>query len=201
MNYTNQAKVEGFLQRELTDYEATIFNDLVASISSEIDSYTSRNWLDVGKTLSDLPDASVRYFDGNGGREIFIDDYASITSIEVQDDNGDARRTYTESDDWYMLPANKPTKGSLRLRNYIFDEGVGNVAITGVWSSGVLPADVSMTATALVGKSLQKNKALLEGMKSESIEGYSYTYLSPSDIDADNDKLWHSLDKYKKIVL
>lgn len=200
MNYTDQARVEGFIQRELTDSEATIFNDLVASISDDIASYTGRQWLDIGESESG-EDPSIRYFDGQHSREIFIDDYTALTSIIFLDSQGTTSETLDDADNWIMYPPNKVAKTSIRLRSGCFPTGIGNIKITATWGSGPVPADVTMVATALVGKSLQKNSALIDGKKSESIEGYSVTYLSTAEIDGDVETIRKSLDKYKKFVL
>lgn len=199
--YTDQLRVEAYLKRELTDDEMTLIDDVISSISETIDSYTNRHWLSVDQELDDYTDVSFeRTLDGNGHKELFIDDFSELESVDLLDSQGNSYLKLTSDTDWVLNSNNKAIKQSIKLRNYHFPMGTANVLIKAVWGSGSVPAGVVMVCTALVGKYFLKS-SITGTFKSESIEGYSYTLLTASDIDNDTQKLMTGLDIYKRILL
>jgi len=203
--YTDQARVEAYLKRELTDDEVTILDEIILHNSSYINGYTNREWLSVDTELDDeLEDLepSIRVFDGKGTRELFIDDFTLIESVSVLDSQGDELIKYEDAEtDWLLYPLNKNPKQSIHLRNARFPIGAGNVEVNAVWGAGIVPADVVMVCTGLVGRYLQKAGTSTGMFKSESIEGYSYQLLTSGEIDADTSSLIKNLDKWKKFIL
>jgi hypothetical protein len=197
--YTNQPRVEAFLKRELTNDEASIIDDVIDSVSTFIDTYTNRSWTPV-----DMPDIEIepteRIFDGNGQKELHIDDFQSLDDIVILDSYGAEAQSYSEAD-YILYPLNKLPKQSIRLRLGRFVSRPASVRITAVWGSGSVPRGITSIATSLVGKFLIKNTTITGAFKSESIEGYSYQLMTGADVDSDTDRLIVGLDQYKKYVL
>ena len=196
--YTTQERVESYLKRSLTDEEVELLDSTISYLSSFIDGYTGRSWLEVDST--DDPEATVRVFDGNGKRELFVDDFTSVESITLLDGNGNTISEFVTDTDWILYPLNKSVYESIRLRSYYFPYGSATVSIEAVWGSGDVPVDIVMVCTALVGN-------YLSGMgddgkyAKESIEGYSYELKSGTLIDSETQSLMKTLDKWRKITL
>lgn len=196
--YTDQSHVENYLKRVLTDEEVGLLDETITYLSSFIDGYTNRSWLDIDE--EEEPDTTVRVFDGNGKRELFVDDFTEVESIELLDSNGNTVTNLVTDTDWILYPLNEDVHESIRLRGYYFPYGSANVSIEAVWGSGDVPTDIVMVCTALVGN-------YLSGMgddgkyAKESIEGYSYELKSGTLIDSETQSLMKTLDKHKKITL
>lgn len=208
MNYTDQARIEGYLQRQLTSDEGSSVEEVISYVSKFVSTYCNREWFsirdedgdgDAGEEYAD--EASARIFDGTGTREIYIDDFIDITQIDILDSQGSVFSTFNTTTDYQTFPSNKNPKESVRLRSTRFPQGYGNVQITAKWGSGACPEGVIQVATALVGKWYQKAKSSTSTFKRESIEGYSYEIQSSADHDEDIKRLLSTLDIYKKINL
>lgn len=195
--YTNQSKVEAYLKRALTSEEVELFDDTVDSIASFIEGYTGRTWLPYGDEDEEL-EAEERIFDGNGKKELFIDDFTAIESIKLLDRNGNTIAELSEDTEWKAYPHNSSLKESVRLQNYTFPMGSGTVEITAIWGSGDVPIDVVMVSTALVGNFLSGMGDSTGQYKKESIEGYSYELMDGSTTDEETKGLLGKLDKWKK---
>lgn len=203
MIYSSQSRVEAYLNRELTDNEASLIDDVIDYMSSFISTYCNREWLPVDAEDSDPEDieASARLFDGSGGQELYVDDFIGLEKIELLDRMGNVLTTFDQNSDWMLAPLNKNPKQSIRLRTSRFHRGSGNVQVTAVWGTGNVPSDVVIVCTALSAKYLQKTGGSTGTFKKESIEGYSYELMTGAEVDADRERLLTSLDKWKKFIL
>lgn len=209
MFYTDQSRIEAYLNRALTDDEGSIVEDVISHVSKLISSICNREWFSVrdedgeGEDTNYSDEGEVRTFDGEGKKEIYIDDFIEATKIEFLDGQGSVYSTLDNTDDtdWLVFPSNKNPKESIRLRSGCFPHGYGNVEITAKWGSGQAPASVIMAATVMAGKFFKKAEVNKSTFKSESIEGYSYTLQSNADHDAEIQKALDDLSMYKKIQL
>lgn len=194
--YTTTEKVESHLGRALTEDEADLIDDVIETVSHSIDVYTGRSWLSVD---CDGSETEERLYDGNGQKELFIDDFSDIESVKLLDYSGNISLELTNATDYILYPLNKTTKQSIRLRNYHFAEGAGNVIITAQFSSGDVPTPVITACTGLVANFLLSMGST--GLyKKETIEGYSYE-LADGTSDTDSQALLASLNGYKKLNL
>jgi hypothetical protein len=206
--YTTQSKVASFLQRKLTSDEEAIFDMINENISQVINQYLNRDYNSIQEPTEDLPEdtfdeptSSVRLFDGNNGKELLINDFVSVSKIELLDSQGEVSLTITSDSDFIKYPLNASIYESIFLRNYKFpDTGAANVQITAVFSSGDVPSAVIAVATALVANFLQEVPNMVGGYKQESIEGYSYSIKTASDNNSEKYLLLHSLDGLKKYI-
>lgn len=195
MIYTTEPEVERVLQRELTEDEIAMLDKVILAAGSAINAYTGRRWLSIGETAED----ETRYFDGNGDRELFIDDFMSITSIIFTDSLGKILNTLITSD-YLCYPLNTSWKNSVFLRNSRFPRGYGNVVITGKFYTGEPPSEVRIAAAHLVGQMLVGGMNLTD-FKKEAIEGYSYEILTGSERSAQEKSVYDRLDFWKKIEI
>lgn len=201
--YTNQTKIEGYLQRSLTANEQVNLDALIANISGLINSYCDREWYDYSENPSD-PDSETRLYDGNGKRELPIDDCKDIEQIEILDSQSGVLLTLLATTDpvpFITYPHNQEIVESVYLRNNIFPHGVARVRVTAIFGSGVVPAEVVMAATILCGKFIANSSADVTGFRSESIEGYSYTLKSGADLDREQKMALQSLEQFRRLEL
>lgn len=208
MIYTDQARVEAYLQRELTDYEGAIIDDVIEYISDYISAYCNRSWFSIrneddegSDTNEDFAEeASDRYFDGNGQKTIYVDEFTGLTGVAILDADDNEFASYVPAD-LQLFPQNETVKDSIRLRQSKFPDRVGCVKVTAKWGSGQAPKSVIMIATILVGKFLKKTEINKSTFKSESIEGYSYSLQTAAEHDKEIQSALATLDMNKRIVL
>lgn len=216
--YTNQTKVEAYLQRSLTAQELVMLPLHIKSASNKINTFLNREYYNIPPEPEDdeepeqeAPEPTTRLFDGNGGREINISDAKEITKIEILDSQGGILLTLeppeTGVSQFITYPNNTEYAESIYLRSNVFPVGVARVRVTAVFGSGPVPDEVIAVATMLVGN-LISNTALgvasTGDFDSESIEGYSYTRksgVSARDVDTTTQTLLDSLGMYKKYTI
>lgn len=197
--YTTAEQIEAFIGRELTENEQVLLPGIFAEVVSLINSYTGRNWHDHLEGGEEV-DPTTRYYSGNGLREIFIDDYTSLDTIEFLDSQGNVYQTVDNADDYLSFPSNADVKQSLTVRNFHIPSGTANIKITGVFDSGEVPALVTAVATSLA-VSLLGNIGEAKQFKKESIEGYSYELASEADAGSDVDAILQRLGSLRRIIL
>lgn len=173
MTYTNQALVEAFLGRPLTDYEANIISMLVYSIERRIDKELGTTF----KNDSALYGAT-RYFDG-GNRHINISPVQNITSVQLVSPDGLISDSVS-SDLYVTQPAGSSVIRSIDMRYGHLPLGYSNLKIVGDFTEygsegGGVPFDIQTIATRAVGAMITNTDPAL-GVKSESVEGHSVTY-------------------------
>ena len=162
MAYTDATKIKNALERDLTADETASLTMLIPAVKQCIDNFTGR--------IFEKTDEEARYFDSDGERELFIDEAISITTVEIIDSAGDVADEITK---YYAYPLNSVPKTYLRRISGAFPNRVKSMKITGIWGySETAPEGIESVATQLI-VSLFTNK---EGLKSESIEGYSRAF-------------------------
>lgn len=194
--YTDQGRIEAYLNRELSESEIVLCDDVISSISNLIDLYCGRSWLPVDETIDSEAETSTRLFDGTGSRELYIDDFVSIEEINILDSSGGVINTLNQNIDWVLYPLNKTPKQSIRLNTAIFLRGAGNIQVEAVWGSGEVPQPIIKACTIMVANYF--TKASKSGLKKESIEGYSYEM---RDLEAEDQDTLSLLGFYKKYTL
>jgi len=241
--YTNQTKIENFLERSLTAKEILRLQSVILAVGRDIFAFTGRQWQDyndewasgvayiignvvnlsgviyqcstnhtsssttrpgTGTDFADYWDLylveTVRYFDGNGKKELYIDDFISISQVDFLDSMGDVYMTVEDSTLMIFEPANLTVKESLHLIGYIFPNRAHAVKITGIWGSGVCPEDVTYVATVMASSLLEEGGESAEFVK-ESIEGYSYEKNLSNTYKSKKELTLQSLETYKRFQL
>lgn len=191
MDYTSKAKIENYLMIEIDASFDTQIAEWITSVEFYIDNYCGRTF--------DTETTGTKYYNGNGLRELTIDDCLSITSLQILDIDGDVDSSLTEgaSNDYYLYPLNDTPKTSIVLtptaRIGVFTKGSRRVKIVGNWGyKSSIPADIELVATKLVASIIQKG---LKGgeIKAEKLGNYSVSYMDERIKELGMDVI---LDKY-----
>ena len=165
MALVSQSDLEKRLGRQLTTDEAQSF----AVINNTIQQYVERK---IGSSVESVS-PSTRYYDG-GVQNLEIDPCTELTTVAYVDDEFNVESTLLASD-FTKEPVNRTVKTMIR-RNYArFNYGMNNVAVTAKFSiyDDAGTRDIVKNAILDMLTSVIDNK---EGVKSESIEGYSVNF-------------------------
>ena len=183
MQYTDKGKIQNYLAVDINSSLDSQLTDWITAVTNYIDNYTGKSF---EKTVDE-----IRYFDGNGKNEIQIDDFISISSVEILELNStDVDYTLTEgaNSDYITSPYNDIPKYLLKMTinsqiaNFL--SGEKRIKITATWGhSSTVPKDVELVATMLVSSIIEK------GMKggtimSESLGDYSVSYASLDNLSS-----------------
>jgi hypothetical protein len=178
MLYTNESKIEQYLQIDIDDSIAASVVDWITWVSQYIDNYT-------GTTFESSN--QIYYFDVTDKESrVFVDDLVSINTLELLDTNGDVTDTLTENTDFWLYPLNRTTKNEIRLNPYgkysIFPySGSRKIKINGNFGvSATVPKDIEMVATQMVGDIIKQSSSEAKSKKSETLGEYSVTFESVS---------------------
>jgi len=185
MAYTNKARVQNLLMITIDDSFATQMEEWVSAVSRWIDNYT-------GTTFEQESD-TYKLYDGDGTRELVIDELLTLTKIETLDEDGDVDETLDATTQYYLYPANKTPKFRIHINAAnapiaIFPRGHQNIKVTGTFGhSATIIEDVRLAATKLVAAIIKESKTDITGeITSERLGEYS---VSLQDLDKIADRL------------
>ena len=191
--YTDQTKVLQYLGLSALPSPLTSLTNFISSVNKFIDNYCNR--------VFEQESATTKLYDGDGTKELLIDDALTLTQIEILDEDGNADYTLTFSgNDFYLYPANEipKTKITINLDNApigIFPSGHQNVKITGTFGdSATVPDDISLAATMLVAELVNSSQG--GSVKQESLGEYSVTFQDIKN-SADDLGVYDILDRYR----
>lgn len=197
-SYTNKTMVENVLQRNLTSEEETIIETAIEAVSSSINAYTGRKWLSLGKKAEDVED-EVKLFDANGKKELFIDDFISISKIKLLNGLGGVDSTIAGNLVSYY-PLNTAWKNSIYLKDRRFPNSRSSVQITGKFYTGEVPVEIQLACATLVGH-LFASARNVGDFERESIEGYSYDILTGEEKTAQEKATLDKIDYWRKVSI
>lgn len=177
MSYTDQTKVENFLQRALSADEVAALTMVIPAIQLWIDRKT-------GSTFDKVDVFTIRKYDG-GGTSVDIDPCTQISAVSLLGNEGNIENAYVLDTDYTIEPANETVKRELVKRHGCFIHGQQRIAVTAKFSEwdGKVPMDIQTVATRLASSIMKaaKNDSISSGLKSESLEGHSVTYITSAD--------------------
>lgn len=177
MAYTDITKIENFLQRSLTANEVAALTMIIPAVQEWIDHKTS-------STYDKVNAATTRKYDG-GGCSLDIDPCTDVSAVSLLDNDGNTEITYVALTDYTIEPANETVKREIIKRHGYWHSGVQRFAVTAKFTEwdGHVPMDIQVVATRLAGAIIRasKNDATSGGLKSESLEGHSVTYITAAD--------------------
>ena len=194
--YTDQEKIEAYLNRSLTAKEITLINFIIPYISKFIKTYTNRDWLGLE---DEEEEPTAKLYDGSGSGKLYTDDFTALESVMLLDSLGAAYLTLDDEEDFVLYPLNDTVKEGIYLRNYRFPKSNASVEVTAIFNSGPVPEDIVTVATALCG--IFYRKGVAGGIKQESIEGYSYSLGTMAEQDAEVKSLLDTLNMRRKLGL
>ncbi len=196
--YTDQTRVEAYLQRELSDNEAVLLQPTIEFVSKLIDTYTTRHWSSCNEDDT-VATPTTKYFDGDGAQELYIDEFSDLQSVTLLDRLGVESIVIDDPTLYQTFPNNADVFNSILLRGYRFPIGRGNVKVIANFNGAIVPDGVIIIATAMTCNILNTSNS--SRFKSESIEGYSYINVTPEQYTDQNKELLAGLDIYKRILL
>lgn len=196
MLYTTQDKIEKVLQRSLTANETEVVQDVIRAVGASINAYTGRSWNDIHGTN---PEPETRHYDGSGQRDLFVDDYISISELKLLDTFGNTIETIAQKD-YVTYPLNSDWKNSIYLRWRRFPYTRSGVSVTGVFTTGSVPSEVVLAASTLAGLIYSSSRNVGD-FKKESIEGYSYEILTGNEVTSQEQSVLDKLDLWRKIEI
>ena len=107
MPYTTEAQIEDYLERDLNSHEVGMIVTAIPAVDHLVDTIC-------GRTFENTT-AATRYYDGNGKRELFINDFSSVTSIAYIDEDSVVTVTLEENEEYELYPLNADYKNSIVL--------------------------------------------------------------------------------------
>jgi hypothetical protein len=196
--YTTEDKIEKYMMIDIDSSMSSQLTQWITAAQLYIDKYTGK----VGGF--DASVASAKYYDGNGKSEIDIDEFISLSSVQLLElDSDDVEWTLVEgkTEDFITYPYNTTPKYRLTLmpgsQIGAFYEGKKRIKVTGIWgNSTVVPADIELAATMLVAEVIEKG---LKGGKisSETLGDYTVSF-DNVNVSIDVKRI---LDRYKIYIL
>jgi len=201
MSYTNETKIENYLMLDIDPSFSAQVVLWISAVEKYINNYTGV------KDGFESAVASIKYFDGNGKTEIDIDEFTSITTVEILESNGSSvESTLTEGldNDYIEFPYNETKKYRLVINpgSTVGTWSYGNkrIKITAIWGADTsVPADISLAATMLLGSIIEKG-AKGGKIRSESLGDYSVSFENIDD-SAQSLGVKKILDRYKILTL
>lgn len=179
MAYTTSTKVETFLGSTLTAAQTAQIASWIAVADAWINNFTDTTF---------AQSATTKYYDGNGLKDTFIDEFEGAPTVEFLDEDGVVEDTLS-SDDFLTYPLNATVKNRLTLADggsfYTFPSGRKRLKITGNFGQSSVPAPVELASTMLTAEIIKRSMAG-GSVKAESLGQYSITF---KDIDDWNDNL------------
>ncbi len=174
--YTNIDEIENYLLINVEDYFVNQVEEWIDSVENYIEKETSRVF------VAD-DEASIRYYDGQNSKKLFIDDCIEIVEVKVNDE---------VITDYLTYPANKLPIMWLE-RESRFPKGKQNVSIKAKWGySKECPPEIKLAATILVAGIINYSESKGGDIQSESYGSYSVTY--------QNEKQWSDFEQAKSII-
>lgn len=172
MALVSQSDIEARIGRSLTATEASAFTGIRDAIESHVKSV-------IGSDIENVSPVT-RYYDG-GIMNLPIDPCTNITAVKIVDENYDDIETLT--DDLYALaPINSTIKQMVRYRPGRTPRGLNNISVTAKFSI-YGDSDVLAVVKDAIISAIESEIGNEEGIKSESIEGYSVTYMDSATKD------------------
>jgi len=183
--YTNKTNIENYTIQTINASFLTQVNAWIEAMELYIDKLTGRNF--IADTV-----ATEKVYDGDGSIEMVIDDFMSISKLEIGEDD-DSTRVEIESDDYRVYPSNEDPKRKLQLKEGYFSTGHQNVIVTAKFGySTTCPADITLAATVLVAGITNFSNKAKGKIRSETIGRYTFTYK--------DEKGWNDFNRVKEIL-
>lgn len=195
MAYTTEGDLENLLLQDIDSSYSSWITAVIAAVEAYIDQYCGTTFADSG--------SSTKYYDGTGTDEIVVDEYQSITSVDVLDETGNVEQSLTADTDFWSYPLNDGVKNRLKLSQSgklsNFPNRPRALKIVATWGRLAVPGPIRMAAAKLAAKVI--NEGLRGGqVKSENLGSYSITY---KDIDekAGAMEIYNILNMYRNLSL
>lgn len=179
--YTDKQTIENYLMKEIDDAFDSQLDEWIDAVSLYMDSLANR------KLMAGADDETLK-FDGEGGSQFTYPDIQSITTLTVDD-------IEIESDDYYLYPANSPSKNRIVSEGRSFNRGRQNVQIIGKfgkYADGELANDLKLACTIFVAGIINDTQSSDKKIKSQTVGRYAVSYA--------DEKGWADFERAMDIV-
>ena len=188
-DYTSAASVRSMVTDSNmttdTSYDSML-GVLITSASRMIDKFVG-GWDNY--FIADSAD-TIRYFDGNGDKVLYIDPFISITKLEVVESGGVAVADYTEwteNTDYITIPYNRLPKRGLQIERfgnksnfYRYQKGI---KVTGKFGySAIVPDDIANACRIQVLRWFMRAKSAYQDASASAASG-QVMYMKELDPD------------------
>lgn len=199
MSYTNKGNIQKYLNVDIASSFDVQIDAWIAAVQKWIDRYTGKTF-EVGST------ETTRYYDTDGGRNVFIDSLVGVpSSVQILGPDGNVEETLTEgqTEDYVLYPRNSDDKNEIQLvtggRRGRFPSRSSGVKVTAVFGTATVPADITLVATKLVAKIVEKG---LKGgtLSSVSLGDFTSSFEKIDEV-ADAMGITATLDTYRDIYI
>ncbi len=191
--YTDKTSIQNYLLTEIDSSFEDQLNAFIEQAEDIIDQQTDRNF------KADSTD-SARLYDGDGERDILIDDCQSVSKVRIGTPDGVIEsEDEVPGTDYKLYPANEKPKTKIRLLYGRATRGSQNVEVTGKWGySASVPAAIRFVATVLVAGMIQAAGPKSDSdVQSMTVGRYTVTYKNKDQI-TDYQRAMDTLETYKK---
>ena len=159
MSYTTKEKIEYYTLLDIDASFSPVIDNWIAIAEDYINQATNRKF---------EAEASEYVFDGNNKTKLFVGDFTTLTSVEVDDTD--------VTSDIKTYPANTTPKNVLYYENG-FDAGKQNIKVNAKWGySDSVPNGIEFVATVIVAGMVQQHVKSTKAIKSEKIGNYQVAY-------------------------
>lgn len=153
----------------------------IEAMSEHIEKITGR--------VFEITEATTKIYDGNGKKELKIDEFVSIKSIKINEE---------EVDEFYTYPNNVTPKDTIVLKENVFTKDYQNVVIEAKWGySEEVPQDLAFATTVLVAGIINHSLSHEGEVQSFSMGRYSVAYKDQKGWNDYKDAM-AILDNYKR---
>lgn len=136
-----------------------------------------------------ITEATTKVYDGNGKKEMKVDEFTEIESIEIDGE---------EVDEFYTYPNNVTPKDTIVLKENVFTKDYQNVVIEAKWGySEEVPQDLAFATTVLVAGIINHSLSHEGEVQSFSMGRYSVAYKDQKGWNDYKDAM-AILDNYKR---
>lgn len=170
--YITEGDLENMILQDIDASYSTWIAAVIAFVEAYVDKYC-------GTYYSTTTGAATKYYDGSGTEELQIDEFESITSVEVLNADGSVIATLTENSDFWTYPLNLTVKNTIKLSGVgaisEFPDQARAVKVVGSFGLSSVPAPIKLAAIQLAAKVI--NNGLRGGqVSSENLGSYSISY-------------------------
>lgn len=197
--YIDKSAISDYLLITIDGSMDTTIDNWITAAQNYVEKYTGRKF--------EATDEETRYYDGPGGRTLYIDDFVTLTSAQTLEiDGSTVDETLTVNTDYFIYPLNDAPKHILKITP---ESGIGSwpkgkkrIKIIGDFGySNSVPEDIKLAVTQLVSHIVNVGRQGGEGgVAAESLGDYSVTFGSLDEI-ATKLGIKQTLDSYKLLQL
>jgi hypothetical protein len=180
MSYANEGQLENYLTIDIDNSLSSQITEWSLAVDLYIDKYCNRTFKDEG--------TETRYFDGDGSKELDIDDFQSLNTVEILEPNSDDTMfslVEGREEDYMVYPYNGIPKYRLIMtpvsKSGNWKKGTRNIKVNADWGRAAVPEDIQLAATILLAGVIEKG---VKGgsVLQESLGDYSVTFKEADDI-------------------